>query len=78
MTRISNSFLGLGGCFPEEVTLNCVLSHQPLRPARQNVKLIFGQSEEHVGRRVIHKDWFRVSEGRVARDEGGEKGRVKS
>ena len=58
--------------------MNWVLSHQPLRPARQTVKLMSRENEEHVERRVIHKDWFRVSEGRVARDEGGEESRVKS
>ena len=42
------------------------------------MKLMSRESEEHVERRVIHKDWFRVSEGRVARDEGGEESRVKS
>lgn len=41
------------------------------------MKLMSRESEEHVERRVIHKE-FRVSEGRVARDEGGEESRVKS
>ena len=77
MTRTPNSFLGLGGCFPEEATG----SQPPTTKTCQadcDIQLISKQSEEHVKRRVIHKNWFRVFEGRVARDEGGEESRVKS